>query len=177
MVVREITFKDHRDEIRLIRRESYGADLIHEEDAYDSVAHHFASLDKQKGILGVIRLLRSDEVEQLEIQGESRAGHLVYPPVRLIMECSRACMRRGASGLQLLPLALAVRDYALAEKAACLVAKSGPLLLPLYRSMGFKVMGESFFSDHFTTQLPFVPIVLQLQAPEGSVREDDSMVW
>ena len=176
-MVREVSYADFRDEICCIRRDAYGAEMIHEEDRYDAVAHHFASLDQQNGIVGVIRVLRSDEVDRLEIQTESGAGQLVFPSRALVMECSRACMRRGASGLQLLPLALAVRDYALAEKAACLVAKSGPLLLPLYRSMGFKVMGESFFSDHFTTQLPFVPIVLQLQAPEGSVREDDSMVW
>jgi hypothetical protein len=176
-VVQEIDFKEHREEIRLIRRESYGADLIHEEDEYDSVAHHFASLDKQKGILGVIRVLRSDEVDHLEIQGESRAGHLVFPRVRLMMECSRACMRKGASGLQLLPLAMAVRDYALAEKAGCLVAKTGPSLLPLYRSMGFEIMGGSFLSDHFADDSPNYPIILHLDSLGVSAPAEESMVW
>jgi predicted GNAT family N-acyltransferase len=176
-MVREIVFEDHRDEIRLIRRESYGAELIHEEDEFDLVAHHFASLDPQNRIVGVIRVLRSDEVGRLEIQAESRAGHLVFPPVRLMMECSRACMRKGASGLQLLPLALAVRDYALAEKAGCLVAKSGSSLLPLYRSMGFKIMGESFLSDHFADDEPNYPIILQLDALGENAPVEESMVW
>jgi predicted GNAT family N-acyltransferase len=176
-MVREVSFADFRDEICRIRRDAFGARLIHEEDKFDPRAHHFASFDERGGVLGVIRVLRSDEVDRLEIQTESGAGHLVFPSGGVVMECSRACKRKGASGLQLIPLAKAVRDYALNERAVCLVAKTVAPLLPLYRSMGFEIWGETFFSDHFASKSPNFPLILHLQAAEGGGREEDSMVW
>ena len=63
-MVREIEFSTPRNVIEGFRRASYGASITHVLDDFDELAHHFALFDKKDNVLGVTRVLRSDEVKQ-----------------------------------------------------------------------------------------------------------------
>ena len=176
-VVREISFEKHTGIISQLRRELYGEPLVAEVDEFDPVAHHFAYVDHRDEILGVLRVLRSDEVPRLELQCESRAKDLVFPSDGLIMECSRACTRKGSYGRHLLGMCLAVRDYAVNHKADYMVAKTDPVFLPIYLRMGFRIFGKPFISDWFDDDIPKTPIILNMSDLAGKRETEDTMVW
>ncbi len=187
-MVEEISFHEHRSVIAQIRREVYTTGLLHEIDEFDEAAHHFALFNSAREITGVIRVLRSDEVPRLELQSESDAQDLVFPE-GLIIEVSRGCARKNITGmpLMLLAMAMAMQDYARKQKAAHMVTKSGARLLPLYKTMGFRVFGKPFYSDWFddrNTGLMSIPIIYDLVQPARAVAfpqpqlvEEEVLVW
>ena len=188
-MVQEISFHEHRSTIARMRREVYTSGLLHEIDEFDEAAHHFALFDSAREITGVIRVLRSDEVPRLELQSESDAQDLVFPQGSLIMEVSRGCARKNITGMPLMQLAMAMQDYAGRQKAAHVVTKSGKRLLPLYKSMGFRVFGKPFYSDWFDdrrTGLMSIPIIYDFVRPASALvrnasapvpQEEDVLVW
>ena len=184
-MVREISFQEHRNTIAQIRREVFTSGLLRDIDEFDEAAHHFALFNHAEEITGVIRVLRSDEVPKLELQSESDAQELVFPKGVLLMEVSRGCARKTPLGTPLLKMALAMQDYAKRQNAAHLVTKSGARLLPLYRSLGFRVFGKPFYSDYFDdrkTGLLSTPIIYDFVKPAPVVRqkveaEEEVLVW
>lgn len=183
-MIREISFKEHRDTIAKIRREVYTSGLLYDIDEFDEAAHHFALFNKAEEITGVIRALRSDEVPKLELQSESDARELVFPKDGLIIEISRGCARKTPLGTPLLNMAIAMQDYAKRQNAAHVVTKSGTRLLPIYRSLGFRVFGKPFYSDYFDdrkTGLMSIPIIYDFVKPAPVVpqktEEEEVLVW
>jgi predicted GNAT family N-acyltransferase len=184
-MIQEISFHEHRAAIAQIRREVYTTGLLHEIDEFDEAAHHFALFNQAREITGVIRVLRNDEVPKLELQSESDAQDLVFPKDGLIIEVSRGCARKSISGMPLMQLAMAMQDYAKREKAAHVVTKSGSRLLPLYKSMGFRVFGKPFYSDWFDdrkTGMMSIPIIYDFVKPARAVvpqqgPEEEMLVW
>ncbi len=180
-VIREIPFHDHREIISRMRRETYTTGLLHDIDEFDSVAHHFAMFDAAGGIAGLVRMLRNDEVQKLELQCESDARDLKFPTNGLIMEFSRGCARKGVANMPILQMSRAMRDYALHHHAAHVVSKTGRRLLPLYKLMGFRVFGSPFYSDWFddrNTGLMSIPIIYDFpEAKPVPKPEEDVLVW
>lgn len=181
-MIREISFQEHRTTIAQIRREVYTSGLLRDIDEFDEAAHHFALFNSAGDINGVIRVLRSDEVPKLELQCESDAQDLVYPKDGLIMEVSRGCARKNLLGMPLMKMALAMQDYAKKQNAAHVVTKSGTRLLPLYKSLGFRVFGKPFYSDYFDdrkTGLMSIPIIYDFvqAAPAAKADEEEVLVW
>ena len=186
-MVEEIPFHEHRSVIAQIRREVYTTGLLHEIDEFDEAAHHFALFNPAREITGVIRVLRSDEVPRLELQSESDAQDLVFPTKGLIIEVSRGCARKNITGMPLMQLAMAMQDYAKKQGAAHVVTKSGKRLLPLYKTMGFRVFGKPFYSDWFDdrkTGLMSIPIIYDFVKPARAVAvpqpmqvEEEVLVW
>ncbi len=182
-MVREISFHEHRDTIAQMRRDVYTTGLLHEIDEFDEAAHHFALFDKANEIIGVIRMLHSDAVPKLELQCESDAQELVFPKDGLILEVSRGCARKNTLGLPVMKMAVAMQDYAKRQNAAHVVTKSGTRLLPLYRSLGFRVFGKPFYSDYFDdrrTGLMSIPIIYDFVQPAPVVQqqvEEEVLVW
>lgn len=177
-MIQEISFHENRDKIAQLRREAFGSGLIHAIDEFDEAAHHFALFDAAGGMIGSFRLLRNDEVPKLELQCESGARDLVFPKGVLIMETSRGCARKGTVGMPMIKMSLAMQKYAAKHKAAYLVSKTARLLLPIYRSMGYRVFGKPFYSDWFDEKEkgdPSTPIILDLTkiAPE----DEEVLAW
>jgi len=175
-MVQEISFQEHQLTIAQMRRDAFGPGLIHAIDEFDAVAHHFAFFNEAREITALIRLLRSDEVPKLELQCESGAQDLVWPSGVLIMETSRACSRKGTSGMPMMQLSRAMGAYARQHKAAHMVSKTARLLLPLYQAMGFRIFGKPFYSDWFdekNTNDPSIPIIYDY-APSI---EEEVLVW
>lgn len=178
IMVQEIDFKEHRDTIARIRREAWGSSILHDIDEFDELAHHFALFDDQEQICAVTRLLRNDEVPQLELQRESGARDLVFPQGQLIMETSRGCAAKNAPILPLLPLTLFLRNYALAHRAAFMVSKSGPLLLPIYQQLGYKIFGAPFWSDWFNRETHHLCVPLQRDMADLiAAAEEEVLPW
>lgn len=179
-VVREIPFREHRDAIAKMRRQSYTNGLLHELDRFDEEAHHFALIDKAGDIAGLVRMLRSDEVARLELQCESDAHDLRFPSEGLIMEFSRGCARKGTANMPILQMGRAMRDYALRNHASHIVSKTGRRLLPLYQVMGFRVFGRPFYSDWFddrNTGLMSIPIIYDFSPMPKKVPDEEVFVW
>jgi predicted GNAT family N-acyltransferase len=184
-MIEEIDFHEHRDAIAKLRREVYTSGLIHDIDEFDEAAHHFALFNSAREITGVIRVLRSDEVPKLELQSESDAQELVFPQDGLIIEVSRGCARKSLTGMPMMQLAMAMQQYAKEQKAAHVVTKSGKRLLPLYKSMGFRVFGKPFYSDWFDdrkTGLMSIPIIYEFVKSTHAVPvvpqpEEEVLVW
>lgn len=180
-VIREVPFHEHRDIISRMRRETYTTGLLQDIDEFDPVAHHFAMFDAAGDIAGLVRMLRSDEVEKLELQCESDARDLKFPASGLVMEFSRGCAREGTANMPILQMSRAMRDYALHHGAAHVVSKTGRRLLPLYKLMGFRVFGRPFYSDWFDdrrTGLMSIPIIYDFPPPsQTSPQDDEILVW
>lgn len=191
-MIEPISFHEHRDLIARMRREVYTTGLLREIDEFDEVAHHFALYDKSREIIGVVRALKSNEVPKLELQSESDAQDLVYPQDGMIMEVSRGCARKNLTGMPLLQMAMAMQKYAKEQNASYVVTKSGKRLLPLYKTMGFRVFGRPFYSDYFDdrrTGLMSIPIIYRFPkkavAPQPAAQaasapsqaDDELLVW
>lgn len=177
-MVREIEFKSHQEIIESFRRASYGASISHVLDEFDEKAHHFALFDKKDNILGVTRVLRSDEVERFEMMHESQLKDLVLPPARLSLELSRACTIKGSAGMHLLKLCMGVNEYAVKNEADYLITKTGKHLLPMYLYFGFTKFGPPFVSDFFEDKRPIYPIMyrwttVRREAPP----EEEVLAW
>lgn len=178
-MIQEISFHEYREEIAQLRRDTFGAGLIHAIDEFDEVAHHFALFDAARGMIGSFRLLRNDEVPKLEMQCESGAQGLVLPEGVLIMETSRGCAGKGAVGMPMIKMSLAIKKYAAEHKAAYLISKTARLLLPIYQSMGYRVFGKPFYSDWFDEkdkQDPSIPIILKFDS-QVAPQEEEILVW
>lgn len=177
-MVREIDFKTHEKLIEGMRRQSYGATITHVLDEFDPLAHHFALYDRNEKVIGVTRLLRSDEVERFEMMHESQLQHLTLPPARLSFELSRLCTVKGSAGLHLLKLCFGINDYAKEHDADYVVTKSGKHLLPLYQRIGFRTFAEPFVSDFFEDKRPIHPIIYHWnKKPTAKPLTDEVFVW
>lgn len=177
-MVREIDFRSHQQLIENLRRASYGGSITHVLDEFDEQAHHFALYDKQDNVLGVTRVLRSDEVRQFEMMRESQLQHLVLPPAKLSLELSRACTVKGSAGIHLLKLCMGINEYAVKNGAEYLITKTGKHLLSLYQHFGFTTFGPPFVSDFFEDKRPIYPIMyrwttVKREKPE----EEEVLVW
>ncbi len=182
----KISFSDHQTDIVRLRREAFTNSLVHEVDEFDSAAHHFALFDAKQRMTGTIRVLRNDEVPKLELQRESGARGLRLPQNGLIIEVSRGCAGKSITGMPLIQMAWAIKDYAKQEKAQHIVSKTSPSLLPLYRTMGFRVFGQPFHSDWFydrETGDTSIPIIYDLvkptraAAPMPQFEGEEVLVW
>lgn len=158
-MVKEIEFKTHEKVIEEMRRQSYGDTITHVLDEFDEQAHHFALFDRHGKIIGITRLLRSDEVPRFEMMHESQLRDLVLPPARLSLELSRLCTVKGSAGFHLLKLCFAINDYGRKHQADYVVTKTGKHLLPLYQRIGFKTFAPPFVSDFFEDKRPIYPII------------------
>jgi predicted GNAT family N-acyltransferase len=184
-MLQKISFLDHQHDIIRLRREAFTNSLVHEVDEFDSVAHHFALFDSKQQMTGTIRVLRSDEVPKLELQSESGARDLLLPQNGLIMEVSRGCAGKSIAGMPMMQMAWAIKDYARKEKALHIVSKTSPSLLPLYKSMGFRVFGRPFHSDWFydrETGDSSIPIIYDFVKSTRAVvaipqPEEEVLVW
>lgn len=176
-MVREIEFSSHRKIIEAFRRTSYGASITHVLDEFDERAHHFALFDPKGNILGVTRILRSDEVAQFEMMRESQLKDLVLPQARLGLELSRACTVKGSAGIHLLRLCMGINDYAVKNEAEYLITKTGRHLLSLYLHFGFTTFGHPFVSDFFEDKRPIYPIIYRWTVVKKVETEEDVMVW
>jgi predicted GNAT family N-acyltransferase len=175
-MVLEISFHEHQSTIAQMRRDAFGSGLNQVIDEFDAAAHHFAFFNETREITGLIRLLRSDEVPKLELQCESGAQDLVWPRSGLILETSRGCGRKGASGMPIMHFSRAMDSYARQHKAAHIVSKTARHLLPLYQAMGFRIFGKPFYSDWFddkAKQDPSIPIIYDF----ATALEEDVLVW
>jgi len=169
-MVKEIEFKTHQKLIEDMRRRSYGDTITHVLDEFDEKAHHFALYDRKERVLGITRLLRSDEVERFEMMHESQLQHLMLPPARLSLELSRLCTSKGSAGLHLLKLCLAINDYGRKLKANYVV--------PLYKRIGFKTFAPPFVSDFFEDKRPIHPIIYHWSSQEAEEpTPEEVFVW
>ncbi len=184
----KISFLDHQSDIIRLRREAFTNSLVHEVDEFDAAAHHFALFDSKNQMTGTIRVLRNDEVPELELQRESDARGLLFPKIGLIIEVSRGCAGKSMTGMPLIQMASAIKEYAKQEKALHIVSKTSPRLLPLYKTMGFRVFGRPFHSDWFydrETGDTSIPIIYDLVKPARPVvvaarpqpEEEEVLVW
>ncbi|MCP4604460.1 MAG: GNAT family N-acetyltransferase [Proteobacteria bacterium] len=111
MIVREVEFERYREFIADFRATAYGDKLSVPLDEFDQIAHHFFLFDDDQEIVGMVRLLRSDEVSTFEIQEESSLQDLVLPDYSICCECSRLCTSQGSKGLYFKYLVKFVVDY------------------------------------------------------------------
>lgn len=176
-MVREIEFNSYRNIIESFRRASYGATITHVLDEFDEKAHHFALFDKKDKILGVTRVLRSDEVAQFEMMQESQLKDLVLPPAKLSLELSRACTSKGSGGVHLLNLCMGINKYAVECGAEYLITKTGKHLLSLYQHFGFTTFGPPFVSDFFEDKRPIYPIMYRWTTVKREEPEEEVLVW
>lgn len=176
-MVREIEFNSHRKIIESFRRASYGASITHVLDEFDEQAHHFALFDKKDNVLGVTRILRSDEVKQFEMMRESQLKDLVLPPAKLSLELSRACTVKGSAGIHLLSLCMGINEYAVKNEAEYLITKTGKHLLSLYQHFGFTTFGPPFVSDFFEDKRPIYPIMYRWTVVRREEPEEEVLVW
>ena len=185
-MLQKISFQDYEHDIVRLRRESFSS-LVHAVDEFDAAAHHFALFDAKQQMTGAIRVLRSDEVPRLELQSESGAQDLQLPQNGLIIEVSRGCASKSTTGMPLIQMAWAIKDYAKTEQALHIVSKTSPSLLLLYQSMGFRVFGRPFYSDWFydrETGDSSIPIIYDVAkparavaAPQPQLVEEEVLVW
>lgn len=178
-MVREVEFQSYRGLIESFRRASYGASITHVLDEFDEQAHHFALFDKKDKVLGVTRVLRSDEVKRFEMMHESQLKDLVLPPARLSLELSRACTIKGSGGMHLLKLCMGINEYAVKNEAEYLITKTGKHLLPLYQHFGFTMFGPPFVSDFFEDKRPIYPIMYRwtVVKKQKEPEEEEVLVW
>ncbi|WP_395739342.1 GNAT family N-acyltransferase [Prosthecobacter sp.] len=176
-MVKEIDFKTHREIIESFRRSSYGNSITHVLDQFDEQAHHFALFDKRDNILGVTRVLRSDEVEKFEMMHESQLKDLVLPSARLSLELSRACTIKGSGGIHLLKMCMGINEYAVKNEAEYLITKTGKHLLPLYQHFGFSTFAPPFVSDFFEDKRPIYPIMYRWTTVKREEPEEEVLVW
>lgn len=177
-MVQEIDFKSHQQLIEDMRRQSYGASITHVLDEFDEKAHHFALYDRKGRVLGITRLLRSDEVDRFEMMHESQLQHLVLPPARLSLELSRLCTSKGSAGLHLLKLCLAINDYGRKLHADYVVTKTGAHLLSLYKRIGFQTFAPPFVSDFFEDKRPIHPIIYYWNKNKPvQTTDEETFVW
>jgi len=176
-MVREIEFNSHREIIESFRRASYGSSITHVLDEFDELAHHFALFDKKDKVLGVTRILRSDEVKQFEMMRESQLKDLVLPPAKLSLELSRACTIKGSAGIHLLSLCMGINEYAVKNEAEYLITKTGKHLLSMYQHFGFTTFGPPFVSDFFEDKRPIYPIMYRWTVVKREVPEEEVFVW
>jgi predicted GNAT family N-acyltransferase len=185
-MLKKISFSDYQHDIVRLRREAFNS-LVHEVDEFDAAAHHFALFDAKQQMTGTIRVLRSDEVPRLELQSESDARGLLLPQNGLIIEVSRGCAGKSITGMPMIQMAWAIKEYARKEKALHIVSKTSPKLLPLYMSMGFRVFGKPFHSDWFydretgDTSVPIIYDVVKstraVAVPQPQHEEEEVLVW
>lgn len=176
-MVREIDFRAHEKLIEDMRRKSYGTSITHVLDEFDEQAHHFALYDRRDNVIGITRLLRSDEVERFEMMHESQLRDLVLPPARLSLELSRLCTTKGSAGLHLLKLCFGINDYARENGADYVVTKTGKHLLPLYERVGFKTFAPPFVSDFFEDKRPIYPIIYRWNKDIQAQSDEEVLVW
>ncbi|MCB1276920.1 GNAT family N-acyltransferase [Prosthecobacter sp.] len=174
---KEIDFSSNRPLIEKFRRSSYGGTITHVLDEFDEQAHHFALYNSKGDVLGITRVLRSDEVKQFEMMRESQLKDLVLPSAKLSLEGSRSCTVKGSGGVHLLRICLGVNEYAVKNGAEYLITKTGKHLLSVYQHFGFTTFGPPFVSDFFEDKRPIYPIMYRWTTVRKEEPEEEVLVW
>lgn len=174
---RELDFNREKHSIEDFRLKAYLGALSEGLDRFDAHAHHFALFDEREQMLGLARVLRSDEVERFELSHESRMQQDALPSNGLGLELSRACTLHGSAGLHLYQLCKGVESYALRIHADYLIAKTVGKLLPIYEHFGFTVFAPPFTSDFFDDNRTVYPIIYRWSHPKEDGRDDEPLVY
>ncbi len=145
----EVEFDDNADFIRCFRRQSYENQLLKWIDEYDEQAHHYFIYKDQDTIIGMWRLLRSDECVNFEIEKEIR---FPIDRNRRIIEISRFCSDCSLShkSQSILTLFGFLEKYCRENEIDAIVAGVKKNNFRIYKKIGFRICGEPFRYKNFT---------------------------
>ena len=145
----EVKFDNHVDFIGCFRRQAYKNQLRKCIDEFDEQAHHYFIYKDKDKVIGMWRLLRSDECSSLEIEKEI---NLPIDRNRKIVEISRFCSDSSlrSKSESILTLFNFIEKYCKEDKTDVIVAGVKENMFGIYRKIGFRICGEPFRYKNFT---------------------------
>ncbi len=145
----EVKFDQYADFIACFRRQSYEDHLLYYIDEFDEQAHHYFIYKDKNKIIGIWRLLRSDECASFEIEKEIR---LPIDRNRRIIEVSRFCSdcSLGNRSQSIITLFGFLEKYCRGNEIDAIVAGVKKSNFRIYSKIGFRICGEPFRYKNFT---------------------------
>ncbi len=163
-MIKEINYSENSAFIENFRQQTYGIELLEYIDKFDSLAHHFFISDDDNHVLGMLRILRSDENSGFEysevVQEKSSNDNGVG------IEFSRFCMLPGLkSRKHISEVVHYMVQYCQSNNIDYAIAWVREEFLPLYNRFGFQVFAPSFIpkrfiSEHYPISLTWPSLVV-----------------
>lgn len=149
MFIAEIDYASNKSLIESFRAQCYGSSLRQLSDVLDEVAHHFIMKDSQGSVVGMARVLRSDESSRFEVINEALLPLLPISHGEIYSECSRLCVLKSGLNRRFIQLMHFLADYHVRQSIQLSVVCLDSANARLYTSLGFQDLRLQASSQYF----------------------------
>lgn len=149
MIIHEISYSKSRGLIEDFRAECYGNSLLQVSDVHDEDACHFIMKSHDGTVIGLARVLRSDQCTQFEIISDELLSLLPIKSGQIYSECSRLCVTKSGLNRRFVKLMHFLADYHIKESIETSVVCLDAAHAHLYLNLGFLDLGVQSRNEAF----------------------------